>query len=439
MEITEEDLNNILENGGFVKEDKNILIDFCNSFQQIFSDFVDKDEFLNRISTLRKIQYEHKGEKADASYSQNGTLTINDDVHGNKRKSIIYHELMHLISMHLPRENPESGKVQGFKIGSVDMNEIMTEYFATRLLLYEGIEDLKGKYYIKSKDGIEEYVEYDGTGYPPAAKLGELYHKIFGQEIVDGYFNNAIKFQERFNEKYKFLEDREGTAMENAVYLWDDVYKNYGNALRIFMTNENEKLNSGTLTVYDYLKESKPIRDCLPVRKDTKLAECEIVGIPSGVEKFLMRLDERFVAQFIRPDVVGKPQDDDALRKKKDFFIALNAIRDNIEHLSPEDLEKIDMNFHYEPSNSNMEILVNGKLIQVFTDGETYLGTNEIEREHIQNPVIDVSLNRTITPTQITNDTINIGIGIEEANEIASEIRKMQTRDKQQSQEYPNK
>lgn len=69
MEITEEDLNNILENGGFAKEDKNILIDFCNSFQQIFSDFVDKDEFLNRISTLRKIQYEHKGEKADASYS----------------------------------------------------------------------------------------------------------------------------------------------------------------------------------------------------------------------------------------------------------------------------------------------------------------------------------------------------------------------------------
>lgn len=435
MEITEEDLKDILENGEFAEEDKNILIDFCNSFQQKFSDFVDRDEFLNRISTLKKMQYKHKGEKANASYSQNGTLTINDDLHGNKRRAIIYHELMHLISMHLPRENPEFGRVQGLKIGSEDMNEIMTEYFTTRLLLHEGIEDLKGKYYIKNKDGIEEYVEHDGTGYPPAAKLGEMYHKIFGQEIVDGYFNNAIKFQEMFNEKYKFLEDREGTAMENAVYLWDDVYKNYGNALRIFMTNENEKLNLGTLSVYDYLKDSKPIRDCLPVRKDTRLEECEVVGIPSGVEKFLMRLDERFVAQFIRPDVVGKPQDADVLRKKKDFFIALNAIRDNIEHLSPEDLEKIDMNFQYELSSGNMNILVNGKVIQVFTDGETYLGTNEIEREYTQNSDIDISLNKTITPAQITNDTINVGMGIEDANAVAFEIRQMQTRDKQQSQE----
>ena len=435
MEITEEDLKDILENGEFAEEDKNILIDFCNSFQQKFSDFVDRDEFLNRISTLKKMQYKHKGEKANASYSQNGTLTINDDLHGNKRRSIIYHELMHLISMHLPRENPEFGRVQGLKIGSEDMNEIMTEYFTTRLLLHEGIEDLKGKYYIKNKDGIEEYVEHDGTGYPLAAKLGEMYHKIFGQEIVDGYFNNAIKFQEMFNEKYKFLEDREGTAMENAVYLWDDVYKNYGNALRIFMTNENEKLNLGTLSVYDYLKDSKPIRDCLPVRKDTRLEECEVVGIPSGVEKFLMRLDERFVAQFIRPDVVGKPQDADVLRKKKDFFIALNAIRDNIEHLSPEDLEKIDMNFQYELSSGNMNILVNGKVIQVFTDGETYLGTNEIEREYTQNSDLDISLNKTITPAQITNDTINVGMGIEDANAVASEIRQMQTRDKQQSQE----
>lgn len=435
MEITEEDLKDILENGEFAEEDKNILIDFCNSFQQKFSDFVDRDEFLNRISTLKKMQYKHKGEKANASYSQNGTLTINDDLHGNKRRAIIYHELMHLISMHLPRENPEFGRVQGLKIGSEDMNEIMTEYFTTRLLLHEGIEDLKGKYYIKNKDGIEEYVEHDGTGYPPAAKLGEMYHKIFGQEIIDGYFNNAIKFQEMFNEKYKFLEDREGTAMENAVYLWDDVYKNYGNALRIFMTNENEKLNLGTLSVYDYLKDSKPIRDCLPVRKDTRLEECEVVGIPSGVEKFLMRLDERFVAQFIRPDVVGKPQDADVLRKKKDFFIALNAIRDNIEHLSPEDLEKIDMNFQYELSSGNMNILVNGKVIQVFTDGETYLGTNEIEREYTQNSDLDISLNKTITPAQITNDTINVGMGIEDANAVASEIRQMQTRDKQQSQE----
>ena len=331
MEITQEDLNNIFENGNFAEEDKSIILGFCNSFQQIFSEYVDKDEVLKRISTLKMMQYSHKGEKADASYSQDGTLTINDDLHDNRRKAIIYHELMHLISMHLPRENPNFGIVQGFKIGSVDMNEIMTEYFTTRLLLNEGIEDLKGKYTISDENGIEEYVEHDGTGYIKAAKLGEMYHKIFGTEIVDGYFNNAIKFQETFNEKYKFLDDGEFTPMENAVDINGNIYKNYANALRIFMTNEKEKLDSENLSIYEYLKDSKTIRDCLPVRRDTKIEECEIFGIPGGVEKFLMRLDEKFIAQFIRPDIVGKPQDPDTLRKKKDFFIALNAIRDNID------------------------------------------------------------------------------------------------------------
>ena len=76
-----------------------------------------------------------------------------------------------------------------------------------------------------------------------------------------------------------------------------------------------------------------------------------------------------------------------------------------------------------------------GAAIKEATDGETYLGTNEIEREYTQNSDIDISLNKTITPAQITNDTINVGMGIEDANAVASEIRQMQTRDKQQSQE----
>lgn len=380
MQITEEDLKEIFANGEFAEEDKSIIIEFCNSFQQKFSGVVDKEEFLKRIGTLKKMQYEHKGEKCDASYSQNGTLTINDDLHGSKRKAVIYHELMHLVSMHFPRENPDFGKVQGFKMGSVDINEIMTEFLTTRLLLEEGIEDLGGKYTITNQNGIEEYVEYDGTGYMKAAKLGELYYEIFGPEIVDAYFNDGMKFQHMFNEKYKAMGDEEFTPMENAVALSGDIYQNYGNALRVFMINEDEKLKAGNLSVYEYLQESKRIKDCLPVRRDTNLEECEITGIPAGVEKYLLRLDERFVARFIRPDVVGKPQDADMLRRKKDFFIALNAIRDNIEQLTPEDLEKIEINSEHTQGSKSISITVNGRNIQVFTDGETYLGTNPIER-----------------------------------------------------------
>ena len=287
---------------------------------------------------------------------------------------------MHLVSMHLPRENSDFGLVQGFKTGSVDMNEIMTEYFTTRLLLQEGIEDLKGKYYITNEDGIQEYVKYEGTGYIKVAKLGEMYHEIFGQEIVDGYFNDAIKFQNMFNEKYQVLGDEEFTPMENAVDTEGNIYKNYANALRIFMINEDVKLKAGNLSIYEYLQESKRIKDCLPVRRDVNLEKCEITGIPAGIEKYILKLDERFVAQFIRPDVVGKPQDANALRKKKDFFIGLNAIRDNIEQLSPEDLDNIEIGSEYNQDSKTMNISVNGKNIQVFTDRETYLGTNEIEK-----------------------------------------------------------
>ncbi len=120
------------------------------------------------------------------------------------------------------------------------------------------------------------------------------------------------------------------------------------------MINEDVKVKAGNLSIYEYLQESKRIKDCLPVRRDVNLERCEITGIPAGIEKYLLKLDERFVAQFIRPDVVGKPQDANALRKKKDFFIGLNAIRDNIEQLSPEDLDNIEIGSEYNKDSKTM-------------------------------------------------------------------------------------
>ena len=54
-----------------------------------------------------------------------------------------------------------------------------------------------------------------------------------------------------------------------------------------------------------------------------------------------------------------------------------------------------------------MSVLVNGKKVQVFTDGETYLGTNEIEREEIQNANTNSSSDKVITPTEIGKVTVN--------------------------------
>ena len=84
MQVSKEELKSIFEGGEFAEEDKAIIIDFCNTFQKVFSNVIDADELMKRISRLKKMEYKHQGEKCAAAYSQNGTLTINDDIHGNK-------------------------------------------------------------------------------------------------------------------------------------------------------------------------------------------------------------------------------------------------------------------------------------------------------------------------------------------------------------------
>ena len=90
------------------------------------------------------------------------------------------------------------------------------------------------------------------------------------------------------------------------------------------------------------------------------------------------------------------------------------------------------LTFQHDSNSNCMSISVNGKNIQVFTDGETYLGTNNIDREHEQKLNERTQSDRPITPEQITRDTISTGVGIEETNAVINEIRQTQTKDKQQ-------
>lgn len=287
----------------------------------------------------------------------------------------------------------------------------MTEYLTTQLLLDEGITDLRGKYYMKDEGTIQEYVEFNGTGYTKAAQLGELYHKIFGDEIIEGYFKDAVKFQEEFNEKFKVMGDDEFSPMENAVSLWGNIYKNYSNALRIFMIKESEKMQNGTLTTYQYLLDSKGIKDSLPKRIDTSNQEYDFPGLPAEVEKFLSRVDDRFAIRSLRPELCGKQTESSLIAEKQQFLMALNAIRDNIGHLKEEDI--IDISYDKSSENGCATVTVNGKKINFYIDGKTYLGCkNEIENIMSPNEIGKATIGTTTEKKDMAMSRVNQDVQI---------------------------
>ena len=57
MQVSKEELKSIFEGGEFAEEDKAIIIDFCNTFQKVFSNVIDADELMKRISRLKKMEY----------------------------------------------------------------------------------------------------------------------------------------------------------------------------------------------------------------------------------------------------------------------------------------------------------------------------------------------------------------------------------------------
>ena len=49
--------------------------------------------------------------------------------------------------------------------------------------------------------------------------------------------------------------------------------------------------------------------------------------------------------------------------------------------------------------------------------------------------LLDEALSKTMGPEEVSKGTVNLGVGIEEANAVTAEIRKIQTKDLQQSQQ----
>ena len=111
--VTEKDLNpELIEI--LSEQHKNIVIDFINSFLTTFKECITREEILTRINRLKYIGFERQeniGERcgsADAKFISSSQKIIISNRHktseNNIIKSLLYHELIHVISYHKEKD-----------------------------------------------------------------------------------------------------------------------------------------------------------------------------------------------------------------------------------------------------------------------------------------------------------------------------------------------
>jgi len=389
MEITRDDFNEEYWQR-FTVENQDMILSFCNTFINRFPELLSKEEIIDRMSSLNSIEASNLGSDY-GRHSLSGDIEINSKVNftENEKKEATYHEMMHHLSVHYTKI--ASGRemiTEG--LGPIGFNEIITQYLTTELVKAEGI-NLKSKYYIEKEEfsTTEEFMELEGIGYPRIAPLGKLYMEIFGQDIIEPYFKNASKFWDSFNEKFAVF----GTIYElpfNSVDMdiggatskssgTEAIYTNYSNALEIFKILEQDKFK-GQIDAYEYLKDSKKIKDLLPKKVDVSKgihSSHSYTGISDTIAEKLSELDEKFVLQYLRPDLVGEQTEPDKIEEKKKMFIVINGLRDNISKLEREDFQNIVFSENEGISTNEYRIDANGVKISAFEREGSYLGASK--------------------------------------------------------------
>jgi len=223
--VTLEHINSsILSNIGDLE--KQILIDFINSFSAVFPNVMSQEELLNRLNKLKYIGFENDGvygrvsRTADAHFDPTVNAVLLSNKHKttdlNKRKSLLYHELIHAISRHSENDldlgfNDNNQERTGLDRTTAEfmiiekgeeegiLEEIMTEYYNTLLLQYENIV-LGGEHTLESNCSENDYVEYRGTGYQHLAGLGQIYDFLFGDKLKHAKFIDGNEFRKNFND-----------------------------------------------------------------------------------------------------------------------------------------------------------------------------------------------------------------------------------------------
>lgn len=208
-----------------------IVEQFANTTLAVYGDVINKEILVRRLNKIQSIKYAELPEGINASWT-GSTIYINSK---NKNipiefiKSLIYHELIHVISFHSeideddfqnsPRAReglyrneiipklPNGTDSQNYRIFENEiLDEIMTEFYANQLLKHEGIQ-LSGTETLKKYlFGANDFVKYNGTGYKEYSNLGKIYDFFFGRALLEAKLFDGNNFRKKFNNLFKNSE-----------------------------------------------------------------------------------------------------------------------------------------------------------------------------------------------------------------------------------------
>ena len=332
-----------------------MVVQFCNTFlDSNISDLTER-EVVKRISQIQDIKYSDNlssNQLAGFLHGQNGVgesiceININRDLVNKlsavEVKAAIYHELIHAVSQHTVEL--KDGKRNFNGLNNLDMpglDEVMTEFYMTELLKYEGLS-LDEKYYVFSKHSFlySESVSYEGTSYESIAHLGAIYSIIYGNDIANGKFRNYWKFASHLHSDLKNLFSQSDYLLSSLDHQMEDAFINnsrdkiiesYKISLNVF---KNHILSEAHFDLYDYLAQSKKIAGLLP-RESSAYQDLRMV---QELEDVITEMDTEVLKRFL-PE---KYQELDGNQVELvNYLQAIKIIRDNIETLNAEDLQKI--------------------------------------------------------------------------------------------------
>lgn len=286
--VTLEHINsNILSNIGDLE--KQILLDFINSFMAVYPNTLSQEELLNRINSLKYIGFEKEtaGGILEVAETDNGKFVPGvcvaiskkyKDADYNTIKSFFYHELMHAISRHAEIDLDSINKDSKTNRTGLDrknwvsineaniealtfyegplLEEIMTEYYSTRLLKHENIH-IDGKFVLKNDDLEQHYIETQGTSYLNYSGLGQIYDYLFGEMLLNAKFRDGNVFRNYFNEVFENVGIFENMYVERNITPYSKFVKQsdpidrYKTACKMFVTLLRQQYIGKETNIYE--------------------------------------------------------------------------------------------------------------------------------------------------------------------------------------------
>lgn len=409
MEVTENDFSKeFLER--FEDKEKQYVLDFCNTFLRTFPNVIDKQILLDKLSRIKAINPDRYGALGKdiygETYYEDCSIVYRDGQDERDERNTIYHEIFHVLSFkkkaifneiglfhegvisdngnsyyEYVNNNPETGK---------SLDEIMNEYYTIKMLENEG-RFLEEEHIIKAPTKTQPKITITdkGIGYTSREFLAEIYHQSFGDDLLKAKILGRDDFVSKFNNDFKDMNIRisdnsikRPNFSKIGIQISENLPAAQVTAINIWKQKMMEKSQKEGFNLYEYLKSSHLVMKTLPnvhSRNKTMVGNVNNELISSH-EELIYMADEEIIMQQLRPDLVGEQTETEKIIQKKQFLGVISTLRDKIEGLTSEDVEKVSYGEMSLYNHSNLSCLIvsaGKKNFMTFASEDGYRGSSE--------------------------------------------------------------